>query len=201
MEKLNKDPRKETEPESKGIAFVFSHWVEKENPEELNAESKERLDKTIELYKEGKLSYILVCGGEFIEGLSQPVAKMMTDYLVARDIPENCIIEERHSKDTTSNVRFGKFLLGLKELDDLPVYYVSSGYHLKRIKTIVDGQKKGKSDDVYVSSGRDRLSGSARVMEVFFQWINRYDPEGTSSLAKYMRKHRKHPIKKTGEGG
>lgn len=185
----------EIEAEPKGIAFVFSNWVEKDNPQELNQESKERLDKAIKLYNEGKIAYILVSGGEFVAGITKPVAKMMTDYLVARGIPGDIIIEERHSKDTTSNVRFGKFILGLKKLDDFPVYYISSGYHLTRIKTIVEGQKKGKVDDKYVSSGRDELKGLGKVKEFISQIQNKYDPEGQSVLAKYMRGKRSRPIK------
>ncbi len=187
--------KKEMETESKGIAFVFSHWVEKNNPTELSQESQDRLEKAVELYQANKIAYILVSGGEFVENLEKPVAKMMTDYLELRGVPQGIIIEERHSKDTTSNVRFGKFLLGLKKLDDLPVYYISSGYHLKRIKTIVDGQERGKSDDKYISSGRDELSGSGRLKEIIFHLINRYDPGGESVLAKYMRRKRSHPIR------
>lgn len=193
---LEQGLRREAEPEKKGIAFVFSNWVEKDNPQELNKESKQRLEKAVELYNQGLLSYILVCGGEFIEGLTQPVAKMMTTYLIQREIPPEVIIEERHSKDTTSNVRFGKFILGLKELDDLPIYYISSGYHLERIKIIVNGQNKAKPDDAYVSSGHDQLAGAAKINERILQVINRYDPEGQSSLAKYMRLKRNYPIKK-----
>jgi hypothetical protein len=187
----------EVEKEPKGIGFVFSHSVEKDNPAELNEESKERLDKAVELYNENKLAYILVAGGEFIKGLEKPVAKMMTDYLTSKGIPQDAIIEERHSKDTTSNIRFGKFLLNYKKLESLPVYYISSGYHLKRIETIVTGQEKDKKNDKFVSSGKDTLDqvSLTRIAEFFNGLVNKYDPEGQSVLAKIMRKKRTHPIK------
>ncbi len=155
-----------------GIGFVFSNWLEKDNPKELDKETKRRLQKALELYRSDKIAYFLVTGGEFVEGMKKPYAKTMADYLAVYGIPQNVIIEERHSKDTATNVRFGKFLLGLKDMDELPIYYISSDFQLTRVRKIVVGQGVERFDDVYVSSGNSELSATKKLKEFVSLLIN-----------------------------
>ena len=184
----------EAEPKQKGIAFVFSYWTEKDNPKELDRETKQRIDKSIELYKSGKIAYFLVTGGEFTEGAEKPFGKMMADYLVSKNIPRNIIIEERHSLDTATNIRFGKFLLDIKKLNDLPIYYVSNELHLKRVKLLLEGQLKDKSGDEYIASGTVQLTPRQKIKEVINTLLNIYDPEGKLALSRYIRSRRSRPI-------
>jgi DUF218 domain len=192
-----REPFHEQEPREKGIAFVFSYSVESDNPNVLSKQSIERLNKALELHQAGKIAYILVSGGEFEPGLKKPLAKMMTDYLIERGVSSEEIIEERHSRDTTSNVLFGTKILELKKLDSLKVYYISSGYHLPRIETIVRGQKKLKVTDEFVSSGRDEVPGGlkGKMAQTLGLILNYFDPEGRSLLAQRHRAKRAHPIK------
>lgn len=188
-------PGIDTEPKQKGIAFVFSFWTEKDNPNQLDRETKQRLDKAIKLYKSGKIAYFLVTGGEFTEGAKKPFGAMMADYLVSKNIPRNIILEERHSLDTPTNIRFGKFLLGQKKLEELPIYYVSSDVHLKRVKILVEGQGKTKPGDEYIArEGTVELKGMQRVKEVMNTLLNTYDPEGKFILSKNIRSKRHRPI-------
>src|SRR3989344_291410 len=83
MSEIKQGP--DTEPKQKGIAFVFSYWTEKDNPNELDIETKRRLDKALQLYDEGKIAYFLVTGGEFTEGADKPFGTMMANYLLNRN--------------------------------------------------------------------------------------------------------------------
>ena len=75
------------EVHSADVAVVLGNTVNPDgNP---SARLQARLDKTIELYKNGLFPNIIVSGGFGSEGFDE--ATVMRQYLTSRGIPENCI--------------------------------------------------------------------------------------------------------------
>ena len=207
----------------KGIAFVCSRGVERNEHDEiigLDKNGKERLNKAIELYREEKIAYFIVCGGIFEKGLQSPVSMMMKTYLVEQGINKNIIFTERHSKDTNTNVLFGHHLIDLinkrkkdpiSHFTDLPIYYISGAEHLERIRPIVEGQRekirfsKGaprrkptlSPHFAFISSGQEEDDSIlARIKNKLGERVNKDDPYGQSPVSKFIRKQRTHDPKK-----
>lgn len=131
------------------------------------------------------------------------------DLLTELDKFQKIIFEERHSKTTSDNIILGHHLLNLlsqeetrkrrdlPELEGLPIYYVSSGYHLNRIKNVLEAHGFNKHNDVFVSSGRDKLSDDPKraVKEYAHRLIVLVDPKGDKlPFEKCLRRTRTHPI-------
>lgn len=110
---------------------------------------KERLDRGIELYKEGFAEYIIVAGGQG-PGEDITEAEAMKRYLVTKGIEESKIIMEDKSSNTMENLRYAKEIMKEKNLDTAII--VSNKYHLKRASIMAKkvGLKASYSG-VYVS--------------------------------------------------
>ena len=85
-------------------AVILGNKVE---PSGLPSERlKSRLDKGLELYKNGFVKYIIVSGGKGKEGYDE--ARVMHKYLLANNVPENSIIEDSEGMNShmTAGIRF-----------------------------------------------------------------------------------------------
>jgi uncharacterized SAM-binding protein YcdF (DUF218 family) len=90
---------------------------------------KARLDKGIELYKNGFAKYIIVSGGQGPgENISE--AEAMKLYLLSNGINEKYIIMEDKSSNTMENLKNSKNVMDEMEIDSAIV--VSNKYHLRR---------------------------------------------------------------------
>lgn len=92
---------------------------------------KQRIEKTIELYKKDIAHHIIVTGkgkGEITEGLG------MKKRLVEFGIPSECIYVEERAMNTYDNLRFSKSIMDVSNFKSAVI--VSDSYHLARIKMI-----------------------------------------------------------------
>jgi len=131
-----------------------------------------------------------------------------SDLSVRLDEFRKSIFEERHSKTTSDNIILGHHLLNLlsqeevrtrrpnlPELEGLPIYYVSSGYHFPRIKKILEAHGYNQISDVFASSGRDDLLNhpTRAIKEYTYRLITLVDPKGNKlPFEKWLRKWRTH---------
>jgi vancomycin permeability regulator SanA len=103
---------------------------------------KARLDKAVELSKEGYFPYIIVSGGVGEEGFDE--AKVMKDYLVHKNIPVERIIEDPQGYNTMLTAENTKNIMAELELSSVMV--ISQYFHIPRVKLVF---KKFGFDQVY----------------------------------------------------
>ncbi len=94
-----------------------------------------RVNKGIELYKEGMIDKLIVCGG--IGYLNKdrvtPEAFKMRDYLLEQGIPGEDVIAESFSRNTVENFQNVLAILdGIYDLDKKRFTVVTSDFHLRR---------------------------------------------------------------------
>ena len=94
----------------------------------------ERLNLSIELYKNGRAPYILFSGGKGKYGVV-PEAKLMKDKALELGIPDDVILSEEESFNTTENILCSMLVLErkflLQNINRLIV--VSSPFHMQRL--------------------------------------------------------------------
>ncbi|MBY0756040.1 YdcF family protein [Clostridium sardiniense] len=91
----------------------------------------QRIEKTIELYKNNIAQHIIVTGkgrGEITEALG------MKEKLIALGIPSEYIYVEEKAINTYDNLKFSKNIMDINNFKSAVI--VSDGYHLARIKMI-----------------------------------------------------------------
>lgn len=97
---------------------------------------KNRMDATYELYKNGKISYVIVSGDNSI--LEYNETRDMKDYLINLGIPEGCIVEDFAGFSTLDSVIRAKEVFGQ---DSITV--ISQDFHNERAIFIA------KNHDIY----------------------------------------------------
>ena len=121
----------EPKPNSITVAIVFGG-------------SDARVQKSIEIYQRGIVDYFLTSGG--IGPLSinreKAEAELFAEDLIAAGVPDCNIWIENDSVNTTENVKFSMNIL-LRKVQEHPatrlnVILITSGYHLKRTRTIYE---------------------------------------------------------------
>jgi len=93
-----------------------------------------RLDKTLELYREGYFPTIIVSGGIGIEGYDE--AKVMGDYLVSHGVPADQIIMDNEGINTYASAK--KTLQIIRESNKKSVFVVSQYFHLPRARLTLE---------------------------------------------------------------
>lgn len=93
-----------------------------------------RLDKTLELYRDGYFPTIIVSGGVGIEGYDE--AKVMGDYLVSHGVPADQIIMDNEGINTSASAK--KTLRILNESNKKSVLVVSQYFHLPRARLALE---------------------------------------------------------------
>lgn len=87
-----------------------------------------RLDRTLELYQAGWFPRIIVSGGTGKEGRDEATA--MADYLVARGVPRETLVEDHEGSNTFASARFTA--AWLPDCRSARVLVVSQYFHLPR---------------------------------------------------------------------
>ncbi len=102
-----------------------------------------RVEGGIKLYKEGKVSKLLVSGGIGFKAKNKDIeAYKMKEYLLSKGIPEEDIIVEDKSRDTKENM-----INSIKLIDSYnKIVIITSDFHLKRSLKLF---KKYSSKEVY----------------------------------------------------
>ena len=103
--------------------------------------SADRFIQGLKLLKTGKVSHILISGGNglLMPGIFRESAWVKTQ-LQQLQVPDSCIIVEEHSRNTIENAAFSMVLLTQKHLAP-PYILVTSAFHMRRSLGIFKKQK------------------------------------------------------------
>lgn len=91
---------------------------------------KSRLDKSVELYKGGYFTFIIVSGGIGKEGFDE--AKVMKSYLIDKGLPEDKIIEDNNGYNSYMTAQNTSKIMDELELDSVMV--ITQYFHVSRTK-------------------------------------------------------------------
>lgn len=89
-----------------------------------------RIDKAIELYKQGNIGYIIVSGGAVHNQYSE--AKVMEKYAIKNGVPKEKIIIEDQAKSTYHNMMYADELM--KQYHIKTCYVVTNSWHMIKAK-------------------------------------------------------------------
>ncbi len=98
-----------------------------------------RVNQAIKLYKQKKISKILVTGGigYFNKDKINTEADTMKEYLIKNKIPSKDILIENKSRSTKENIIYSFNLLKEKyDISKTTILLISSDYHIKRCKIL-----------------------------------------------------------------
>jgi vancomycin permeability regulator SanA len=112
--------------EKADVIVIFGNTVNSDGS--LSKRLRARMDRGIELFKEGKGDYVLVSGALGKEGVEESDA--MKKYSIQNGVPEENILQDSRGVDTKATARNTAQLLGERKLDS--VILVSQFFHLAR---------------------------------------------------------------------
>lgn len=110
------------------VAVVFGNKIELTG--QPSARLQARLDRAIEVYKQGFVSQIIVSGGIGVEGFDE--AQVMKDYLIAHQIPATQIITDNRGNDTYLTVKNCTNILPAHNLHSVMI--ISQYFHISRAR-------------------------------------------------------------------
>ena len=103
-----------------------------------------RIEKALELYKQGYIDYFLVSGGigPYSENQSEAEAEGYANKLIAAGVPDNRIWIENRSTNTVENIQFSMEILARRSEQStygfIHPIIITSGYHLKRAHVLFE---------------------------------------------------------------
>lgn len=110
------------------LAVVLGCKVERDGQPSEGLQA--RLDRTVELYRQGYFKFILVSGGHGVEGYDEPV--VMRHYLETNGVPATVIFEDNAGNNTWQTAQ--NTALFLKAHDLKSVLIISEYYHVPRCR-------------------------------------------------------------------
>lgn len=114
--------------EKADLAVVFGNKVNRDGT--LSERLKARLDRSIELYKNDLVKFIIVSGGLGKEGHHESI--VMKKYLLEKGILENVVIVDKEGDNSWKTIVNCKRIM--EEKGFRKVYLVSQYYHITRVK-------------------------------------------------------------------
>ena len=129
---------------------------------------KERINHAIDLYKDGKVTYIIFTGGT-AEGEIKSEARTSMEYAVAQGVAEEDIIIEEKSSVTQENIKYAISEVESLDMDIDSYILVSDPLHMKR--SMVMAQEMGL--DVVSSPTQTSAYKSMETKLPFFmkEWV------------------------------
>lgn len=118
---------------SADMAIVLGNRVDADGS--LSPVLRGRVDRALELYRQGRVARIMVSGGMGLLAGHYPEGLAMKQYLVAQGVPADRIIEDNHGENTYLTAK--DFLPVADSLHVHSVIVVSSFYHITRAKYII----------------------------------------------------------------
>jgi vancomycin permeability regulator SanA len=118
---------------SADMALVLGNRVEANG--RLSPVLRGRVDRALGLYRQGRVARIMVSGGMGLHAGRYPEGLAMKQYLVARGVPADRIVEDNHGENTYLTAK--DFLPVADSLQVHSVIVVSSFYHITRTKYIL----------------------------------------------------------------
>ncbi|MFA6288282.1 MAG: YdcF family protein [Opitutaceae bacterium] len=156
------------------IALVLGNKVELDGTP--SPRLRARLDRTLELYREGYFPTVIVSGGLGKEGFDE--ALVMKNYLVAHGIPKERVIVD--SLGTTTFMSAKNTRAFAKQLKLSRVLVVSQYYHLPRARLALErfGIPAVYSAHARFFEIRDVYSSVREFFGYLSYFIRSYNPEG-----------------------
>lgn len=114
------------QPRPADVAIVLGTTVQRSGMP--SGRLRERLDRALELFRNGTVRNIIVSGGLGREGYQE--ADVMRDYLVRRGVPAGNIFIDRNGYDTYETARSAQKIMASRQFTSAVV--VSHYYHLPR---------------------------------------------------------------------
>jgi vancomycin permeability regulator SanA len=102
----------------------------------LSLALSDRLDTATELYREGRVQFVLVSGAKGVEGINE--ADAMRSYLLDAGLPEERILVDRAGVNTLATARHTRSLMQEHRLTSALI--VSHYFHLARCKLLFEEQ-------------------------------------------------------------
>lgn len=124
----------QNKPCTKQVAVVLGNKVNTDGS--LSPRLKARLDKTLALYKQQQVQYIITSGGIGKEG--QPEGTVMKQYLIAQGVPAQKIIADDFGNDTEASAANSKYICDSLGMHNITI--VSQYFHLLRSKMLFKKQ-------------------------------------------------------------
>ncbi len=94
----------------------------------------ERVEKAVELYREG-YGKRLILSGKADDETSPSNAESMYEYALKSGIPADALIQEPYARNTWENITFSDTIIAD---DETKLLFVTSAYHMKRLKLIAE---------------------------------------------------------------
>lgn len=110
------------------VALVLGNTVKSDGTP--SPRLKARLDRTVELYRQGLFPLVLASGGAGKEGHDEGV--VMRDYLVAQGIPAESVVADSLGNNTFASARNTRAFLDAKNLRSVMV--ISQYFHIPRAR-------------------------------------------------------------------
>jgi vancomycin permeability regulator SanA len=156
------------DPAKADVAIVLGNRVFSDGT--LASWTKGRVDKALELYKQGKVKAIFVSGGMGVED-HYPEGKAMKAYLVSNGVPDSVVTEDNEGANTYLTAV--NFLKWNKEKNYSSAVIVSQFYHITRSKYIL--KKMGFTGSIFSASSeaykwRD-ITGTIREVPAFYKYL------------------------------
>lgn len=116
------------------VAIVLGAQVRSDGS--LSLALSDRLDTAAELFREGRVQFLLVSGGTGIEGINEAAA--MRGYLIEAGLPAECLLADPDGVNTLATARNARRLMAEHRLTSALV--VSHYFHLARCKLLFEEQ-------------------------------------------------------------
>jgi vancomycin permeability regulator SanA len=156
------------------IALVLGNKVELDGTP--SPRLRARLDRTLELYREGYFPTIIASGGIGVEGFAE--ALVMKSYLVANGIPAECVIVDNSGENTFMSAKATRDIMTQRQLSRVMV--VSQYYHLPRSRLALErfGVPKVYSAHARFWEVRDVYSAIREAFGYVSYALRSYDSDG-----------------------
>lgn len=130
-----------------------------------------RVDKALQLYKEGKVKMIFASGGTSTkENGGHPEGDAMKQYLVAQGVPDSAVVSDNYGQNTYLTAK--NFIAWNKDHHFSSVIVVSQFYHITRTQYIL--KKLGFKNVTHASSDRYEwkdIIGTLREVPAFYKYL------------------------------
>ncbi|MCE9597260.1 MAG: YdcF family protein [Spirochaetia bacterium] len=114
--------------EKTDVALVFGNKVEESGVPSERLER--RLQRSLDLYKEGFVSLVVVSGGLGVEGHDE--AAVMREWLIQNGVPQSAIIQDSAGKDSIASAR--RYAELSESRNWMPPIVVTDYFHITRSK-------------------------------------------------------------------
>lgn len=138
-----------------------------------------RLERAIELYRDGTVPRILVSGGQGAEGWDE--AQVMKRYLVEHGIPAGSIHEDAQGLDTYQTARFTRDFMRAQQLDS--VILVTQFFHVPRTRIALQRMGIPSIGEAHARyhTWRDIWSLAREIPALYYYVLRSYPGEDAST--------------------